>query len=532
MLNVQSSWNPQSGDNFSTDTVGIVTQKGQGDLAKSWPSSLGQTRNTSHTNGYSYSNNLDFRTRFRKKGRTFYIGLNQSSQRQDQTAGLYSLVNAFDSLGELSQHTLRDMRSTQVSNGDNFSTHLSYTEPLSPGHILDFGYNFNTNTSHNDRKSFDYDSVTGKYDIPDTLTSNRFFNRTSTQNFHAGFNADGTKFRYQLGLAVQMTSLDNQNYSLHAYIVQHFTNWFPRANLIWTLTQGRTLSVGYSGSSSSPSIEQLQPLPDLTNPFLVKVGNPDLHQSFQHSMNIDFNSFNMKSLRNWQVNVQGGFVQDAITASTTLLAGGVQQLKYININGNFNLSSNLAYGFPLWARIGNGSIGLHGQFSHQNGFLNGQRNNTDNTSAGGIFKLNYHPSERLYVDVTGTLDYSINAYSLNAGQNTRTVVQNYIVSLSYQLPLEITVSSFYNWQQTGAQGSLPARAISYWNAAAYKSLFRNHSGQIRLSIFNILDGSGNVSQGVGPNYIETSRSNLIGRLWLLSMVWNFRKFPSSDPSGQ
>jgi len=291
------------------------------------------------------------------------------------------------------------------------------------------------------------------------------------------------------------------------------------------------LRVGYSGYSSSPSIEQLQPLPDLTNPFLVKVGNPDLHQSFQHNMEMEFNSFNTKSLRNWQLGLQGGFTLDAITASTTLLAGGVQQLQYVNINGNYNLSTHLTYGFPLWARKGNGSIELHGQFSHQNGFLNGQRNNTDNSAAGTVLKLNYHPSEKLFLDVTGTLDYTANAYSLNADQNTQTVVQNYVLSLSYQLPLEITVSSFYNWQQTGAQGSLPARAISYWNGAVYKSIFRNHSGQIRLSVFNILDGSSNVSQGTGPNYIETSRSNLIGRLWLLSMVWNFRKFPSSNPSG-
>lgn len=531
MLNVQSNWSPQSGDNSSTDTVGIVTQQGHADPFKSWRSSQGQTRNTSKSNGNSYSNSLDFRQRFQKKGRMIYVGLNQSSRRQDQTAGLYSLINAFDSLGSLSQHTLRDQRSSQTTNGDNYALRISYTEPLSQHHILDFGYRINTNANHNDKQSFDYDSVTGRWDIPDTLTTNKFFNRTTVQNFHAGFNADDTKFRYQLGLAVQLTDLDNQNYTLKANIVQHFTNWFPRANLIWTLAQGRTMRFGYSGYSSAPSIEQLQPLPDLTNPFLVKVGNPDLRQSFQHNMEAEYNSFNTKSLQNWQLSFQGGFTQDAITASTVLLAGGVQQLKYVNISGNYNLSTNLTYGYPLWGHQGNSSIGLHGQFNHQNGFLNGQRNNTDATYAGAIFKLNYRPSEKLFVDVNAVLDYNANAYSLNTDQNTRTWIQNYTLNFSYQLPWTVTVSSFYNWQQTGSQGSLPARAISYWNAAAYKSIFRNHSGQVRLSVFNILNGASNVSQGIGPNYIETSRSNLIGRLWLLSMVWNFRKFPGGKPAG-
>jgi hypothetical protein len=288
------------------------------------------------------------------------------------------------------------------------------------------------------------------------------------------------------------------------------------------------MRLGYSGSSSAPSIDQLQPLPDLTNPFLVKVGNPDLQQSFQHNLDMEFNSFNMKSLQNWQLYVQGNFTEHAITASTTLLAGGVQQLQYVNVEGNYQLSSSLTYGFPLWSRHGNGSIGVHGGYNHQNGFLNGQPNNTDGSSAGAVFKLNYHPAEKIYFDVNGILDYSANAYSLNPSQNTSTLVQNYTLDCSYELPWALTITSFYNWQQTGAQGSLPAHAISYWNAACYKNIFRNHSGQIRLSVFNVLNGASNVSQSSGPNFIASSSSNILGRLWLLSVVWHFRKFPSSN----
>jgi hypothetical protein len=249
-------------------------------------------------------------------------------------------------------------------------------------------------------------------------------------------------------------------------------------------------------------------------------------------MDASFNSFSSKSLQNWQVGIQGGFVQNAITASTTLLAGGVQQLQYINVDGNYNLSSYLTYGFPLWARKGNGSINLHSMYNHTNGFLNGQRNSTSTSSAGAMLKFNYRPSEKAFVDANANLDYNINDYSLNPDQNTRTLIQNYTLSLSYEFPLAITLTSFYNWQRTGAQGSLPARDISYWNAAIYKSIFHNHSGQVRLSVFNMLNGSSNVSQGSGPNYIETSRSNLIGRLWLLSLVWHFRTFPGGKTPGQ
>jgi hypothetical protein len=242
---------------------------------------------------------------------------------------------------------------------------------------------------------------------------------------------------------------------------------------------------------------------------------------------MEFNSFGTKSLQSWQFSMQGGFTEHAITASTKLLAGGVQQLQYVNVDGNYQLSTNFTYGFPLWSKHGNGSIGMHGSYNHQNGFLNGLPNSTNGSAAGSNLRLSYHPAEKVFFDVNATLDYTANAYSLNPEQNTRGLVQNYTLDCSYELPWAFTITSFYNWQQTGAQGSLPAHAISYWNAACYKSIFRNHSGQIRLSVFNLLNGASNVSQSTGPNFVAVSRSNILGRLWLLSFVWHFRKFPST-----
>jgi len=530
-MTLQSSWNSQSGNNHSSDTVGINTQKGSGDQANTWRSSHGLTDNTSRTHGSSFSNNVDFRQQFHKRGRTFYVGMSQSSNRQHVDAGLFSLVDAFDSLGNNIQHTLEDQRSTQTSNSENYTIQTAYTEPVGKHKVLDFGYQFNVATSHSDKESFDYDSATKRYDRLDTLTTNQFFNRNTNQNIHADFNSDGTKWHYQLGVAIQLTSLYNKNYSIKDPIQQRFTNWYPRASLIWSMSQNRSIRVGYSGSSSAPSIDQLQPLPDLTNPFLVRIGNPGLKQSFQHNIDMSFNSLNTKSLQNWQFSMQGGFTEHSITASTKLLSGGVQQLQYVNVEGDYQLSAFLTYGFPLWSRHGNGNMSLHGNYAHQNGFLNGEPNSTNTSGVGGDLRLSYHPAEKIFFDASASLNYNGNGYSLSPEQNTRVLVQNYMLDCSYELPGSVTVSSYYTWQQTGAQGSLPAHAISYWNAACYKSIFHNHSGQIRLSVFNLLNGASNVSQSAGPNFISTSRSNIVGRLWLLSMVWHFRKFPSTGKGG-
>src|SRR5581483_1854842 len=124
-----------------------------------------------------------------------------------------------------------------------------------------------------------------------------------------------------------------------------------------------------------------------------------------------------------------------------------------------------------------------------------------------------------------SLDLSSSSYSVDNTLNTHSLLQNYLLDISYEFPFAVTLTSNYNLQVTGSQGALPTRQTTIWNAAIYKSIFRSHAGQIRFSTFDILNNAKSISQSVGSNYIMTSQTNLPGRLWLLSFVYHFRKFP-------
>jgi len=522
-LLLRNGWTRQSGENSSQDSVNIHTQK----PAYTYLSSNGATINSSSPTGSDLNNSLDFRHRFLKKGRGFYLRLTELTMRQDQPASLYSRIDAFDSVSSLVQHTLIDQRSAQHTSGNVYGGSAQYTEPLGPNHILDLGYQVNTIGSRSDKESFDYDSSTGRYDRPDTLTTNRFFSRNTVQRLNIGYNTTEGKIRYQLGVATQFTDLRNDNYSLNSHLSQHFTNWYPRANLNWQVAKGENLNLGYTGTSRPPTIDQLQPLPDLSNPFLVRLGNPGLQQQFDHNLNMSYSSFNSRNSQNFQAAVNGSFTEHQITTATTLLPGGVQQIQYINVDGNYHFNSNLTYGFPLGNKKGNGNASLHGQYGQESSIINGAANKTTATGWGGRLNLNYHPREKLFVDLTASLDRTNSDYSLNTQQSTQSSLQNYSLDVSYEFPLSITLTSNYVLQVTGSQAGLPTRRISLWNASLYKSLFPNHAGQLRLSAFDLLGTGSNYSQSVGTNYIETRQSNLPGRLLLFSFIYNFRWFPVS-----
>jgi hypothetical protein len=522
LVNLRSVWTPQSSSGSDQDTVGISTQK----AGSTYVSNLGHTDNSNHSDGYSVNNSLNFRHRWRLPGRTFLASFTQSYQRQDQPSRLSSLVNSYDSTGSLLHHTLIDQSSGQLSGSNSYGAALSYTEPLSPGHVLDFSYHLNQSTSHSDRQSFDYDSTTGGYDIPDTLTTNHFTNYNTVQRISTGYNATEGKYRYQLGLTLQLNNLDDHNMTSGTSISQRQINWYPRASLLYTPVKGKSINLTYSANTTNPTIQQLQPLPDLTNPFLIHLGNPGLQQQLTHNLNATYTAFNSHSFRNLQVGIQSDYSEHMITSSTTVLSGGIQQLQYVNADGVWHLSSNITYGFPLGdQKKGNSSINMHVRYGRDVSLVNGDRDITTGIGWGGLLKLNFHPVEKLFVEGNARIDYTNALYSIYPGQNTRTWSQNYTLDASYELPGAVTATSMYDLQVTGSQGSLPARQVALWNASIYKDFLRDRSCQIRFSAFGLLNTASNYTQTIGLNYVETRQANLPGRILLLSFIYRFHHFP-------
>jgi Outer membrane protein beta-barrel family len=521
-MDLYSNLGAQQFSNQNSDSVSIITQK----PGNNYLSSIGMTDNSSSGTGNTISNSFNFRQRLHKTGRTIFFNLSQNSSVQDQTAGLYSRVLTFDSTGRADSAAVQNQQSTQSTRNNNIHFETAYTEPVSPGHLLDFGYSFNRSAGHSDKESFDYDSLTGRYDHLDTLTTNRFQNYTTSQRLNAGYNTTEGKYQFQIGLSAQLTSLSNENLFTGQTLFQNTVNWFPRASLLWELEKGKNLRFNYSGSSISPTIDQLQPLPDLTNPYLIKTGNPDLRQQITHEFNGDYAAFNAKSFQNWQVSLSGDFSQNQITSSSTVLAGGVQELQYVNVQGVYHLNSNFTYGFPLFGqKNGNASVSLRYFYGHDISLVNGQENIASSTGISGLATINFHAGEKLFIDLVATINETRSAYSLPASPTSQTLNENYNLKFSYHLPWSITIGSTYNLQVTGSQGNLPAQAVSLWNASVYKSIFKNRV-EIHLSAFDLLNSVNSFSQSTGVNYVQTARTNLPGRLLLASLVWRFSKWSS------
>jgi len=511
-INIRSSASYLTSTNTSSDTSLIQSLTAGGThLINS-----AATVNTGTTVGWQVNNGIGFGHRFRKTGRTMQVNIIQSSSQASSTGSLYSQTN----FTTVNQHF------TQHTGADGYEANVIYTEPLSKQQVLDLSYSVNTNKQHSDKDSRGFDSLTGKYDIIDTLTTNRFTNTNTVQRIEAGFNTIDRPVTFQVGLAAQYAFLSSVNETRQALpLEQHFVNWYPRGALLWNMGSGRNLNINYQGRSGAPTIEQLQPLPDLSNPLLVKLGNPALAQQFTHDVDATFSLLNTKSFTNLQAGLNADAVQRQITASTVLAPGGVQQIQYVNADGVYHVGASITYGFPLGhQKHGTGSIHSDLRYGHDVSFINGAENITTGLAGGGGISLHYHATTKLFMDANVAANYAALHYSLPGEQNSGFWLQKYDADISYVLSAALTLSSNCLLEVMGEQGGLPARTTVLWNAALSRDFLRSRLLQLRLSAFDLLNTAIGVKQSGGANYISTIQSNQRGRLLLLSLVYSFRHF--------
>jgi Outer membrane protein beta-barrel family len=527
LINLRSSLFSNNSNNNSTDTVSVATlQPHHSGLV---PLNRGQTINSSQTTSWNLSNGGNYRWRGHDPSQNLVIEVNQSTSRQHSPLTTYSLVSTLDSLGNTITQTLTHERIQSTATSNTVGTGLSYTQPLSKGHLLDASYHLDRSVNRNDQIANDYDSLTGAFDRLDSATTNHFTTTNAIQRASLGYDATEGKFRYRIGGTVQATKLDNRNRSTDSTLIIKQTNWYPHASLLYTFKSGTNLNLQYGANTITPSIQQLQPVADPTNPFLIRIGNPDLHEALVHTLNLEFNSFNGRNFENWQAAVHGNLIEHAITSATTILSGGIQQVEFVNTSGNWSAGGNLNYGFPIGdQRKGNGSVGANADYTRSTTIVNNGVNKTAFTQCGAIAKVNFHPTQQLFVEAQGNLSYAGSSFEPNTAQPTTTWTQTYSLDAAYTFPANLTLTSWFRYQSI--QGVGPLQQTNQWNASMAKDLGNNHAAEVRFSAFGLLSAARNAFQNTTANVTTITTSSLPGRTLLVSFIYHFHRFNTAKPS--
>lgn len=499
---------------------------------------ISRTLNVSNSkrNAYNFNNTILFRHSFKKRGRTFSVNLNTGINNQDGEVytDAYSLY--YKGPSNLSD-TVRQFND-QVSKGYQIFTSFNYTEPVGrKGALIEFRYNPSFSSNKSNKETFFMDDVSGKYAEFDTSLSNVFDNTYLTQRGGISYRKGERNKQISFGMDFQSAELNsNQQFPYTAKVKRTFTNFLPNAQLNLPISKKENIRLFYRANTNAPSVLQLQDVINNTNPLMLSTGNTDLKQQYTHRLGGRYQYTNTAKGNSLFVNFFGSAAsnyvatatyiaqRDSVLTPSVILYRGSQLTKPVNLDGQWSLNTFVTYAQPLKFIKTNMNLNAGFVFNRNPGLINNQAGFTRsyNFNTGVVFASNISQ----YVDYTVSYNANFNQAknSLQPQLNNQYFMSNASIKLNLQSPKGWVLNNEITNQHYSGLSNGFNQNFWLWNMAVAKKMFKKQAGEIRLSVFDLLNQNQSISRTVAETYIEDVNTKVIKQYFMLTFTYNLKNF--------
>jgi hypothetical protein len=502
--------------------------------------SLNRTRSTNNTSsstrsGNNLNNSILYRHSFPKRGRTFSINLNTSSN--NNSGDVYTDLYDTTFLGAVYRDSLSRRFTDQVTKGYQLSANAIYTEPLGKNSQLQLSYNPSYSKSTSDQQVYQYEQTSNKYSIFQPELSSKFDNTFQAQNAGLGYRYGTRDNQLSLGVNYQKSDLhSDQDFPRSLKVDKTFNNVLPNLMARLKLSTRSNIRLMYRANTNQPSVTQLQDVANITNRPFVSIGNPQLNQQYSHIVSTNYTYTNtgkgilfvgnvfVQKADNYITNGTFSPLRDSAIENNVVLKTGEQLSKPINMDGYISLRSFLNFAFPI--KLIKSNVNLNGGLSYSR--LPGINNNisslTNNTTytAGVVIASNVSQ----FVDFTVSYSGNINNVKnkTTPGQNGNFFSQNAGVQFNLLTKKGWFLQNDLNNVLTSGYGEGFNRNFYLWNVGVGKKFLKDQKGELKLSVFDLLKQNQSITRNVGPGYIEDASTRVLQQYFMLTFSYNLRTF--------
>ncbi|MFI5222265.1 MAG: TonB-dependent receptor domain-containing protein, partial [Bacteroidia bacterium] len=470
---------------------------------------LNQTSDVSNSNnsGYSFSNNLLLRHKFKKAGRTISLNIGTDYNSKNTQTDL-SVKNDFyknDTLN--SDSAVSSAQRAKVSSlGYNVSPSLNYTEPLGKMAQIMVNYTPSYAVNNYDKEMNLKDTSSGEFSKFNNSLSNKYSSTTAAQRGGLSLRMRTEKAIMMLGLNYQVVDLSgNVSYPVDTTTTRTFSNLLPGGMFMYKFSKNIMLRMFYRTSINTPSISQLQTVTDNSNPLLLSTGNPNLVQAYTNMFVTRFSLSTPDKGRTFFIFLNGNYTSNYIGNQTLFLNDGVQLSRPVNLDGYYNLNSYVTYGFAIKKLKSNLNLNAGVSYNRTPGMINDKTNFANTTGLNSGFVLGSNISEL----VDFTISYSGNYYVVDNTLQSQTN-NNYFYHTAMAkvnlLPFKKTFMKNVVFTTDFTQNYYTGLGNSYnlnyylWNGGVGYKFLKNQAAEFRLVAFDILNQNSNISRTVAVNY--------------------------------
>ncbi|MBK5284626.1 MAG: outer membrane beta-barrel protein [Bacteroidia bacterium] len=475
-----------------------------------------EIENDNTSDNTTMSNALRLRRSFKNRERSLYAYYTIDNADNNADGIQKSLDHSFTNT------SLPDsvINQKKISAGTSLSqkASITYTEPLSKKFKVEFQTDNTRSNGTQDKKTLDYSG--SAYDIENAAYTNSFKTERTINRFGTKLSYELKKYTFSVGTRLRQIDADNTNMVSGEKISQTLKSVLPYSTFWYKFSDNQRIWIRYRTESTQPDVNQLQPVPDNSNPNYVRIGNPDLLPTFTHAFDFNFNSYKPVSGRNIWSNIHYQVNNDAFANLTSYDSLGRTISQTVNTNGSKSAYGYLNFDIPMFEKKLSISPDFFFRYGSSVNYINEKKNVTE------TFSPNFNLNIRVEIDtfefsLGGSYAYDKTSSTLNAFSNETINSHSYNASLSLELPLKFKIETDVEYEFSDKRAAGYNSDFILWNATLTKTFFKSKNLSLFITANDLLDQNTNLNRQVQDNVISDTRSNVIGRYFMLNLVFRF-----------
>jgi hypothetical protein len=467
----------------------------------------------------SFGSVILWKLRARKNaGRTFSVVSNFSRIDNTTNGYLYSVNRFFQPDGNVLNVDTADQRKQIVSHDLIFGGSASYTEPI--GKNASLGLQYGMILKDNESVVGTYANDDGKYtDFIDSLSSH---SKSIVLNQNILFNLQGksTHFNYTLGGNFHSYDFQQKDLLTDSTVGYRHIDVMPMVLTNYSFDPSSKISFSYKYTIQQPSIGEMQPVENNTDPLHIWLGNTGLKPSYSQNFDIG-----ISQLRPSVVHLSMNFTLtgNTITTKTYTDSLGRQVTQPINAGGSKNIGLSFLIDMKLTPLDIDAALFTKLNYDRSINYIDTNLSRNDIYTSNAGFRLTKYVNNLYSIQLRANFTYFYNQSSINSNLKTEYWTQDHLIQLSL-FPvhdLELSTNAHYTWQE---KTNLFGKNVSIltWNEAIIRHFSKNRLA-LRFSINNLLNQHSGITRTSLGNSNTQATTNVSGRYWLLSLSYRFKQ---------
>ncbi|MBW2962378.1 outer membrane beta-barrel protein [Mesonia aestuariivivens] len=480
----------------------------------------------------NFSNRFDITRKFGDKGAFVRLGLNTTNATSEDDQVYYSSREIYNDSGNLESTEVQDQFIDQDTEEDEYALEFRSRLPLSGQVSLDLGYSYRKSNQSSARLVYDREEGEEVFNLLNNELSNDFESETFNHRPELGLVFNSDKIRANFSGGLQNIRLKNKDLFTESSFDNTYTNLFVNANARYKLTKTKSVYFNYRSSRNTPSLTQLQPVTNTTNPLNIVTGNPDLEPTLEHSVYANFNNYDFKSRSGFYAYLGGSLYKDRVVSFTTTNEDLVRTTTYTNVNGAYSAFAGFSLNKNIELENGNSlnpRVGFRTTFNRNVGFSNTQKYNSETLSLSPQLAIRYEIEEFLTLDPNYQLTYNNASYSLDANRNQNYINHKLGIEVTSYWPKNFIFGNDISYQHMGNMAPGFKNDFVLWNMSLGYQLLGD-DGIVKVKVFDVLDQNIATSRNTGEDFIQDTQQLVLEQYVMFSFTYKFSKFGGKKPN--